>query len=293
MLGARNISLSFDDHYQTRDTYLKELWVSEEFLDVTLVCDDGQIKAHKVILSAASPFFRQLFIQNPHIHPLLYLRGTSKKFIQFLLNFVYSGETSVKQEDLALFMDLASSLKIHGLAGEFSDKVEEDRKEPTQTGFINTEAIENDEKVFEIGRNTILEKQTDPSKTLDLISNVTDDAMIQVKEKVEEYSGEPNLELNTDEDEYEERMAELMMKVGDENWEWICKECPYRSRNKAHVKEHVQSHIHGFSLKCKYCEKSFKMKMYIRQHVRIYHKEMVRPVGRKSQVYSYNPQSII
>ena len=91
---------------------------SGEFLDVTLVADDDQVKAHKVILSAASPFFQQLLLRNPHNHPLLYLRGTSKSDIQSLLDFIYSGETSVNQDDLETFMTLASSLKIHGLVGE-------------------------------------------------------------------------------------------------------------------------------------------------------------------------------
>ena len=60
MLGVRNISLNFENHSETRDSNLKLLWDSEEFLDVTLACDDDQVQAHKVILSAASPFFRQL-----------------------------------------------------------------------------------------------------------------------------------------------------------------------------------------------------------------------------------------
>ena len=33
----------------------------KDFFDVTLACDDDQIQAHKVILSACSPFFRQVY----------------------------------------------------------------------------------------------------------------------------------------------------------------------------------------------------------------------------------------
>ena len=109
------------------------LWNSEEFLDVTLACEDDQVKAHKVILSAASPFFRQLLLRNPHNHPLIFLKGASKTNIQSLLHFIYSGETSVNQADLETFMSLASSLKIDGLAGEFSELVKEDRKAHFET----------------------------------------------------------------------------------------------------------------------------------------------------------------
>ena len=285
MFGACNISLSFDDHYQTRDTNLKLLWENEEFLDVTLVCDDDQVKAHKVILSAASPFFRQIFTQNPHNHPLLYLRGTSRKIIQSLLNYIYSGETSVKQDELATFMSLAESLKVHGLAGEFSEKVEEDRKEPIQNEIRYSDVIEKEEKIFESRTNTSFENPITSSKTSDQTFNEIDD-IAQENEYVDKYSEDHNQIMNTDEEEYDKRMAELMMKNENGKFEWMCKKCPYRSKNKAHVQEHVQKHILGFAIKCKYCEKTFKMKMYIRQHVRMCHKEMVRPAGRVSQVRS-------
>ena len=54
----------------------KNLIKDTDFTDVTLACEDGkQIKAHKVILSACSPFFKDILIQNPHTHPLIYLKG--------------------------------------------------------------------------------------------------------------------------------------------------------------------------------------------------------------------------
>ena len=120
MFGVGGITLHWENHHQTQYTNLNSLWESGEFLDVTIACDDDQIRAHKVILSAASPFFRKLLLQNPHNHPLLYLRGTAKKDVLALLQFIYSGETQIIKEDLETFMDLANSLQIQGLVEEFS-----------------------------------------------------------------------------------------------------------------------------------------------------------------------------
>ena len=104
-----NIILQWDEHNQTQD--IQSLWESQEFLDVTLVCDDDdQLEAHKLVLSAASPFFRKILQRNPHSHPLLYLRGATKKDIQALLLFIYSGETKVMQEELESFKTLANNL---------------------------------------------------------------------------------------------------------------------------------------------------------------------------------------
>ena len=110
--------LKWGNHEQNRTSTLKSLLENADFLDVTIACDDDQIDAHKVILSAASPLFRNLLKRNPHSHPLLYLRGTTTKDMKAILNFIYSGETHVVQEELEEFMALADSLKIVGLARE-------------------------------------------------------------------------------------------------------------------------------------------------------------------------------
>lgn len=41
-------------------TFSRELREQEEFVDVTLACEGQQVAAHKVVLSACSPYFRSL-----------------------------------------------------------------------------------------------------------------------------------------------------------------------------------------------------------------------------------------
>ena len=112
-----DLFLKWPLHEENRTSTLEYLWKNETFLDVTLACDDGQIDAHKVILSAASPILHNILKRNPHSHPLLYLRGTTKKDVQALLNFIYSGESRILQEDLEDFMALATNLEVKGLVG--------------------------------------------------------------------------------------------------------------------------------------------------------------------------------
>ena len=51
-----------------------------DFTDVTLACEDGQqIEAHRVILSASSPFFQSLLKRNEHSHPIIFMRGMNSK----------------------------------------------------------------------------------------------------------------------------------------------------------------------------------------------------------------------
>ncbi|GLG99621.1 Protein tramtrack, beta isoform [Gryllus bimaculatus] len=40
-----------------------QLLQSESFVDVTLACDGHSVKAHKMVLSACSPYFQSLFLK--------------------------------------------------------------------------------------------------------------------------------------------------------------------------------------------------------------------------------------
>ena len=78
---------------------------NESFTDVTLVTDDlEQLKAHKIILSARSLFFKQLFIKNPQPHPLIFLRGVTKIDLKKMLEFIYLGKVSIEKERKNIFV---------------------------------------------------------------------------------------------------------------------------------------------------------------------------------------------
>merc|ERR1719508_378030 len=97
----------------------KELANDEDFTNVTLVTDDGRIlKAHKVVLSSFSPFFKTLLLNNVHQHPLLYLRGVQYEELKAILDFIYLGQTKVEMHKVTRFIDLATDLQIKGLRAE-------------------------------------------------------------------------------------------------------------------------------------------------------------------------------
>ena len=94
----------------------RELREDKDFFDVTLACSDGeQLQAHKVILSACSPFFRNVLRRNPHAHPLLYLKGVKHQDLKSILDFMYHGEVNVAQDNLNSFLGVAEELKVKGL----------------------------------------------------------------------------------------------------------------------------------------------------------------------------------
>ena len=107
--------LHWTDFETNMTVALKELREEKDFFDVTIACEDSQIQAHKVILSACSTFFRNLLRRNPHQHPLLYLKGVKYKDLLGILDFMYNGEVNVAQEELKQFLSVAEDLKVKGL----------------------------------------------------------------------------------------------------------------------------------------------------------------------------------
>ena len=104
---SANISSSFN--------YMRE---EKDFSDVTLVCDGyEQIEAHKVILSASSNFFYDLFKKTKHPHPLIYLRGMSTNQLSFVVEFIYHGKVNANQEHLEGFLKIAEDLQVKGILG--------------------------------------------------------------------------------------------------------------------------------------------------------------------------------
>ena len=115
MSSSEKFCLRWNDFESNISVAFRELREDKDFFDVTLACDDNQLSAHKVILSACSPFFRNILRRNPHQHPLLYLRGVRHSDLQSVLNFMYHGEVNVAQEELNSFLAVAEDLKVKGL----------------------------------------------------------------------------------------------------------------------------------------------------------------------------------
>ena len=114
-MASEKFCLRWNDFESNISVAFRELRDDKDFFDVTLACDDEQIQAHKVILSACSPFFRSVLRRNPHAHPLLYLKGVKYSDLQSVLNFMYHGEVNVAQEELNSFLAVAEELRVKGL----------------------------------------------------------------------------------------------------------------------------------------------------------------------------------
>nr|XP_032527700.1 protein bric-a-brac 1-like isoform X2 [Danaus plexippus plexippus] len=104
------------NNYQTNlANCFDQLLQTESFVDVTLACEGQSLKAHKVVLSACSPYFQTLFMDNPCRHPIIIMRDIKYCDLKAVVDFMYRGEINVSQDQITALLKVAEMLKIRGL----------------------------------------------------------------------------------------------------------------------------------------------------------------------------------
>ena len=118
-MSEEKFCLKWNDFESNISSSFRDLREAKDLFDLTLVCGEfQQFQAHKVILSASSPFFRRVLCQNPYSsnnNPMIYLRGINQSDLQYILDFIYYGEVNVTQDNLNSFLAVAEDLQIKGL----------------------------------------------------------------------------------------------------------------------------------------------------------------------------------
>lgn len=117
-LAAPAFCLRLPDHQSELHQFMGQLLGDEMMTDVILSLDDGQIlKAHKIILSAFSPYFRSVLtrINLPYQYPVVIIKDVQYDDLKSLLEFIYRGQVTVSNERLPSVLKCAKQLKIRGL----------------------------------------------------------------------------------------------------------------------------------------------------------------------------------
>ncbi|XP_011331303.1 broad-complex core protein isoforms 1/2/3/4/5 isoform X6 [Ooceraea biroi] len=132
MASSQQFSLRWNNYLKHITCAFDMLRTDEELVDVTLSCEGKRIRAHKMLLSACSTYFRDLFKENPCPHPVIIFRNVKFEDLAALINFIYQGEVNVLQEQLASFLTTAELLAVQGLTdgtGKDNDGLVEDEIE--------------------------------------------------------------------------------------------------------------------------------------------------------------------
>jgi len=294
MGSAEKFCLRWNDFESNISKAFSEIRDDKDFFDVTLACEGEQIEAHKVVLSACSPFFQTILKRNRHEHPLLYLKGVKYIDLMAVLNFMYHGEVNVAQEDLNSFLAIAEDLKVKGLTQNTTEEVTKQQntskprprdlpeERPTKSSYQPVRADQDNEV-------ECIPVKTEPS------SFVQEHHHIQVEDVVQKNQVAENNQNSYEEDyadygHYEEGaeagfdgdlmttnnadgnkeldlvISNTMVKDAGEAGAWRCLICNVANKQKARIRNHVETHFEANQI-CPICTQVCKSRESLRKHL--------------------------
>jgi len=256
---GENFCLKWNDFESNIRNSFKELRENNNYLDVTLACEDGhQIEAHKIVLSAGSTFFSNIFRKSKHPNPFLYLKGIQKDELEHIIDFLYNGETYVPQEGLDKFLDSSQKLRIKGLqrnqyGHQYSNLQESKPPEPKL--YNSFQRVENH-------KTTAAE---------DVDDNYYREDNYDTKEVALIRSDENNFVANT----VNELDLQIEQMIIRNRGVWECKVCGKACIKKQDIQRHAEGHIEGISHICHICNKSSSTRKALQVHINYYHSQLL------------------
>ncbi|XP_046676117.1 longitudinals lacking protein, isoforms H/M/V-like isoform X6 [Homalodisca vitripennis] len=213
----QQFSLRWNNYVSQLTDAFGSLRYEEDLVDVTLSCEGGRLKAHKMLLSACSSYFRDIFKENPCQHPVIVFRNVKLRDLQAILDFVYKGEVNVLQEHLESFLGTAELLEIKGLTEGNGKEITLEEKEEECSGVtskngqrIVRERVQLDTRTASqlspkrasarsksppVKKRRMLSSRTKPSeRNQSEVEEETDEAPIDVKIEEEELAEELSFE---------------------------------------------------------------------------------------------------
>ena len=280
MMECESYNLNWAEFTSYTSKTFNDLLHNEDFADVTLVCDDDEsIKAHKVILSACSPFFNRILRKNHHNHPLIYLSDVNLNELKAIVNFIYLGQTNVEQDNLQRFLKVAAKFQVRGLTDNKTEEQtvttpsKEANKSPKKIPGLN-KTKQSIIQTPELQDNSMITHESQPNS-----SNISSG---DIKIEAEPVEGDPvsifddNDDLdnvdNFDSIDTSQFAIENMMSLAptivsaDGDKMYPCDQCDYKATYACNLTSHKRTVHQGLYYSCNLCPYKSSRKDRLNKH---------------------------
>ena len=316
------LNIASHRYYDHLKKMLHEMMASSHFSDVTLVCEGRKkIRAHRSILCASSPVFRDL-LEMEHTsnqHPIIYLRGVQFSEMEAILQFIYQGETVFHKKKINELLSVARNLEIKDLtestmetdelnsnimentenvevSGEEHDKDNiEEFEDQFQGDDIEVEDQEDDIEVEDQGDDIEDEDQGDEVEEFEdpdqkgeidepesLTNTVINRVKIKLDESIIEVEDCPTTTAASDL-QNEERQR-LMMNMKREGSNFLCSLCEGIFKSYNGLKTHIKTKHEKVKYACNECDYKATQPQNLKRHVQKQHES---PVKTKDEMVKY------
>ena len=254
--------INSNTHHSSLIENFNKLYKRNLHTDVTLVTEDHiKIQAHKIVLCAGSEFFNEFLVgASCGSGTLVFLRGVTESILVSLLEFLYLGETRVKQNCFDDFMKIANDLKISEIKGkkdeQDSDTAEAHLLEPVIKIENATAKYNEDPNTAEPGKipigyssfgQPVFHQEEKPSISASRIT------------KYEKYESKRIGTCPWCGKVMKANSLGLHIRSLHEKIKIKCDHCPFEAKRKDTLKDHLMNaHSIGYKYICEFKECNFK-----------------------------------
>ena len=119
----KDLILTWANYNQKLSQAFRRYLDHQLFCNVSLSAEGRTVKCHQEILSACSTWFESILSSvESYQHPIILLKDVSFIELEYIVNFMYSGEVVVPQEEIQSFLKTAELLEIKGLLDRQEEK---------------------------------------------------------------------------------------------------------------------------------------------------------------------------
>lgn len=126
------LRLRWNSHVESLQQLFESLLEQQLFVDVTLACEGGSLRAHRVMLSACSSYFRRVLHEAGTKSPVIIMRDVPRSEMDQILQFIYRGEIHVPEASLPSLLRTARLLEIRGLSDDLEKPASEAKSQEAQ-----------------------------------------------------------------------------------------------------------------------------------------------------------------
>ena len=290
-MGNKKHTLTWHTYPDHLRGIMRDMMRSEDFADVTLVTNDKKaLKAHRNILSACSPVFKdilQMSIQSNH--PMIYLNGIQYSEIESILQFMYLGEAKFYEERMNEFFCAVKDLKIKELSEvvnssgqghdhtrkEATEEVKVCINESTETFAIDDDKIIGDKAEIVGSYNGMLQTPEDKQifsskyqcKLCDKTCSTSSSLWHHNKNKHEGFKFACNL---CDYQATQQRNLTVHIQSKHEGIKYACNQCDYQATSLVSLTRHIQSK-HEVKYACNQCDYQAGYQSDLTRHIQSKH----------------------
>ena len=265
-----NYSLKWEDFHSNVQQTFRTARLDESLCDVTLVCGDETFNAHKLVLSASSEYFKNLFRKCTRDNPMVVLKMTHLSQMGSLMDFIYKGEVKINHDNLQPFLEMANDLEIKGLS-QFEVKSDGDTDKQHVYAPYSNSSSQLLQSHSTTGSSQLLHSSDIAASYEEICKVSLGYTEPVIKDDVASSLGSHDYQAIGGSLGSEDGIASISPGFGQSltfrNGSWCCGKCGHADRSKYSMRDHMETHLgNHHTYFCSSCGKSFKTKSSMRLH---------------------------